>query len=141
VTSDDLTFIDTNILAYAHDRSETAKQPAAAAILDSLWMSRTGALSTQVLQEFYAVATRKFKPPMTKKKARTIVAQYSEWVVAQIDAPMILASSRLEERHKMSFWDALVVEAAKRVGAHRLLSEDLQSGRRLDGVAIENPFS
>lgn len=140
VTSEALTFVDTNILAYAHDRSEVARQPAAAAILESLWLTRSGALSTQVLQEFYSVVTRKFDPPMSRKSARAIVAEYGEWVVVQVDTPMILASSRLEERHKMSFWDALIVEGARRAGATRLLSEDLQDGQRLGGVTIENPF-
>lgn len=140
LTSEALTFVDTNILAYAHDRSEVAKQPAAAAILESLWLTRTGALSTQVLQEFYSVVTRNFDPPMSRKSARAIIAEYGEWAVVQVDTPMIVASSRLEERHRMSFWDALIVEAARRVGASRLLSEDLQSGRRVGGVTIENPF-
>lgn len=138
--AEELTFVDTNILAYAHDTSEVAKQPAAAAILESLWLTESGAVSTQVLQELYSVVTRRFDPPMSTRKARAIVAQYGEWVVAQIDVPLIMASSRLEERHSFSFWDALIVEAARRVGASRLLTEDLQSGRRIGGVTIENPF-
>ena len=60
---DDLTFVDTNVLAYAHDLSETRRQPIARALLDALWTGRTGLLSTQILQEFYVVATRKFDPP------------------------------------------------------------------------------
>jgi predicted nucleic acid-binding protein len=140
MAADALTFVDTNILAYAYDSSEASRQPAAAAILESLWLTRSGALSTQVLQEFYAVVTRKFDPPMTRQAARAIVAEYGEWVVVEIDVPMILSSSHLEEGHQMSFWDALVVEAARRAGATRLLSEDLQAGRRFDGLVIENPF-
>ena len=134
------TFIDTNVLAYAHDPSETAKQPVAAALLEALWESRAGVMSTQVLQEFYVVATRKFDPPMARGPARDLVAAYGEWRVVQVDLPMILASSELEERHKLSFWDALIVEAAHRAGAKLLVSEDLQSGRRIGGVRIENPF-
>lgn len=135
-----LTFVDTNVLVYAHDRSEPMKQKVAAALLDSLWKSRSGALSTQILQEFYVVVTRKFDPPMRRGVARELVAAYGEWRVVQVDVPMIMASSQLEERHRLSFWDALVVEAARRAGARRLLSEDLQWGRRLGGVKIENPF-
>ncbi|MGH2556666.1 MAG: PIN domain-containing protein [Actinomycetota bacterium] len=135
-----LTFVDTNVLIYAHDRSEVAKQPVAAAMLESLWESRTGTLSTQVLQEFYVVVTRKVDPPMSHVDARAIVAAYGEWQVVHVDVPMIVASSRLEQRHQLPFWDALIVEAARRAGAHRLLSEDLQSGRRIAGVKIENPF-
>jgi predicted nucleic acid-binding protein len=135
-----LTFVDTNVLVYAHDRSEGAKQPVAAALLESLWEGRTGTLSTQVLQEFYVVITRKFDPPMRRRDARGIVAAYGEWQVVQLDVPMIVAASHLEERHGLSFWDALIVETARQVGARRLLSEDFQSGRRVAGVRIENPF-
>jgi predicted nucleic acid-binding protein len=136
----ELTFVDTNVLVYAHDRSESRKQPMAQALLEGLWASRTGALSTQVLQEFYVVATRKFDPPMSRRAAREVVALYGMWPLVQVDLPLILTASRLEERHKLSFWDALVVEAARRAGATRLISEDLQSGRLIGGVRIENPF-
>ena len=84
-----VTFVDTNVLAYAHDRSETRKQPVARARLEALWHSRTGALSTQVLQELY-VATRKLAAPMGRATARKIVALYAEWPVVQVDVPLIL---------------------------------------------------
>ena len=136
-----LTFVDTNVLVYAHDRSETRKQPLAQALLQELWASRTGALSTQVLQEFYVVATRKFDPPMSRRAAREIVALYAAWPLVQVDLALILVASELEERHKLSFWDALVVEAARRADATRIMTEDLQAGRHIGGVRIENPFS
>lgn len=136
----DLTFVDTNVLVYAHDRSETRKQPLAQTLLEGLWASRTGSLSTQILQEFYVVATRKFDPPMSRRAAREIVALYGAWPLVQVDLPLILTASQLEERHKLSFWDALVVEAARRAGATRLVTEDLQGGRLIGGVRIENPF-
>ncbi len=135
------TFVDTNVLVYAHDRSETQKQPVAQGVLERLWAGRDGVLSTQVLQEFYVVATRKFDPRMTPAAARRIVALYGEWPTVEIDVALILEASRLEERHTLSFWDALIVEAARRSGAGRLLTEDLQGGRTLAGVRIENPFA
>ena len=135
------TFIDTNILAYAHDVSEQRRQPIAAALLDDLWRAREGALSTQVLTEFYVVATRKFDPPLSRREARGLVDVYSAWQVVQVDPPLILAASALEEQHSLSFWDALIVEAARRSGADRLVSEDLQHGRRIAGLVIENPFA
>jgi predicted nucleic acid-binding protein len=135
------TFVDTNVLAYAHDVSERARQPVARALLDELWRTRSGALSTQVLQEFYVVATRKFVPAMARSAARNIVASYSAWPVVGVDTALILSASALEERHRLSFWDALIVEAAHRAGAARLASEALQAGRRLRGVAIVNPFA
>jgi predicted nucleic acid-binding protein len=135
------TFIDTNVLVYAHDRSETRKQPVAQALLASLWRSRTGSLSTQVLQEFYVVATRKFEPPMSRRAAREVVGLYGQWSMVRVDVPLIVAASKLEERHRLSFWDALIVEAALRSGAARLATEDLQSGPNIGGMTIENPFA
>jgi predicted nucleic acid-binding protein len=135
-----LTFVDTNVLAYAYDRSETGKQPVAKAHLRMLWRNRTGTLSTQVLQEFYVVATRKLPAPMRRTTARRIVTLYAEWPVVRVDVALLLAASELEERHTLSFWDALIVEAARRSGATRLLTEDLQHGRVVGGVSIENPF-
>ena len=136
-----LTFVDTNVLAYAHDRSEPARQSVAQAVLEQLWVDRTGVLSTQVLQELYVVATRKLDPPMRRAAARELVALYGEWPVVQVDVALVVSASELEERHTLSFWDALIVEAARRAGATRLLTEDLQHGRRIGGVSIENPFA
>jgi predicted nucleic acid-binding protein len=102
----DLTFVDTNVLVYAHDRSETRKRLLARALLEGLWASRMGTLSTQVLQEFYVVATRKLDPPMSRRVAREIVALYAAWPLVQVDLALILVASELEERHKLSFWDA-----------------------------------
>jgi predicted nucleic acid-binding protein len=141
MADDRVTFVDTNVLVYAHDRSETRKQSIAQALLEVLWRTRSGVLSTQVLQEFYVVTTRKFDPPMRRGAAREIVALYGEWPIVQVDVALILAASKLEERHAFSFWDALVVEAARRCGATRLLTEDLQAGRRIGGISIENPFA
>ncbi len=134
------TFVDTNVLLYAHDASETEKQPIARALLEGLWSDRSGVLSTQVLQEFYVVATRKFEPPMRRSEARELVALYATWPVVQVDVELILDATALEERAQLSFWDALIVEASRRAGAARLVTEDLQDGRRIAGVAIEDPF-
>jgi predicted nucleic acid-binding protein len=134
------TFIDTNILVYAHDASEERKQQVAQGLLLGLWESGSGVISTQVLQEFYVVATRKLDPPMSREMARKLVSLYAEWGPVGVDLPLILAASWLEETQSLSFWDALVVEAARRSGAARLLTEDLQDGRDFGGVRIENPF-
>lgn len=136
-----MTFVDTNVLVYAHDLSETARRPVAQGLLDQLWEDRGGVVSTQVLSEFYVVATRKFDPPMSRRAARQVVAAYGAWPVVSVDVALILAASTLEERHSLSFWDALIVEAASRAGARTLLSEDLQARRRIRGIVIENPFS
>lgn len=134
-------FVDTNVLLYAHDASETVKQPIARAMLDGLWSARTGTLSTQILQEFYNAATRKLTPPIGRVEAREIIGLYSAWPVIVLDPSVIVAATRVEEEHQLSFWDALVVEAARVAGAERVLTEDLQHGRVIAGVRIENPFA
>jgi predicted nucleic acid-binding protein len=73
--------------------------------------------------------------------SRRIVSAYAEWPVVQVDVPLLLAASELEERHTLSFWDALIVESARRSGATRLLTEDLQHGWRVGGVTVDNPFA
>lgn len=134
-------FVDTNVLAYAHDASEHTRRPVAEARLEELWRSRSGILSTQVLSEFYVVATRKFDPPMLRRAAREVVHAYTAWPVVQVDSALIVAASALEESHRVSFWEALIIEAARRGGADRLMSEDLRAGRRIGGLVIENPFA
>jgi len=101
----------------------------ARARLEELWRSRTGVISTQVLQEFYVVVTRKFEPAFSKAKARDVVDAYSGWPTVVIDPSLIVAASLLEERHKLSFWDALIVEAARVAGAATLLTEDSTAAR------------
>ena len=140
MTASGRTFVDTNVLLYAHDASETEKQPIARALLEGLWADRSGVLSTQVLQEFYVVATRKFKPPMRRSEARELIALYATWSVVRVDVELILDATALEERAQLSFWDALIIEAARRGGARRVVSEDLQDGRRIAGLVIEDPF-
>jgi predicted nucleic acid-binding protein len=134
------TFIDTNVLVYAHDSDAGDRHAKAKELLAELWDSRSGSLSTQVLQEFYSVVTRKFKPRMPPAKARAIVAAYGEWCDVATEPQLIVAASRLEEEHRLSFWDALIIQAAIRTGADRLVSEDLQDGRRFGALTIDNPF-
>ena len=140
-SAEGVAFIDTNILVYAHDSSETIKQPVARAVLEGLWDSGRGALSTQVLQEFYAVTTRKSRPSMSPAEAREIVSLYGTWSLVVIEPPLILTASRLHERGHLSFWDALIIEAAKVAGATRLLTEDLADGQEFDGLIVANPFA
>ncbi len=138
---DNYTFVDTNILIYAHGKDETdPRARLSRQILAALWKTDRGVISTQVLQEFYAVATRKIQPQLPKKRARAIVASYGEWCSVNTDPLLIISASRLEEDHSLAFWDALVIEAALRAGATTLLSEDLQHGRRFGALVIENPF-
>jgi predicted nucleic acid-binding protein len=134
------TFVDTNILIYAHDVTERSKQLEARAVLEDLWDRADGALSTQVLQEFYNGATRKIPVPLTPPEARGVITDYARWPLVMLDADLIIGASELEEDLSLSFRDALIVVAARQVGADTVLSEDMQHGQLIDDVRIVNPF-
>jgi predicted nucleic acid-binding protein len=134
------TFVDTNVLIYAHDLDASAKHRVANAVLRELWSERTGVLSVQVLQEFYVNVTRKIPTPLSKDLARLVVDSYALWCVETTPAE-ISAAFRIEDESRIGFWDALIVSAAVKGGANRILSEDLSAGQRIAGILIENPFA
>jgi predicted nucleic acid-binding protein len=109
-------------------------------VLRELWTERTGALSTQVLQEFYVNVTRKIPRPLPKASARLIVDSYMAWCVDTTPGE-ISAAFAIEDSARIGFWDALIVASAIKARATRILSEDLNPGQRISGVIIENPFA
>jgi len=133
------TFIDTNVLIYAHDTDSGAKHEIAKTLLRDLWSERTGLLSVQVLQEFYVNVTRKISSPLSKDLARLVVSSYAIWCAETCPAEIALAF-RIEDESRIGFWDALIVSSASKNGATRILSEDLNAGQRIAGILIENPF-
>lgn len=135
------TFIDTKVLLYAHTTGDRRRHKIALDAVRALWATGTGALSTQVLQEFYAVATRKLQPPLNPAQARRVVADYGEWCRVETTPQLIISASLLSEAHTIAFWDALIVEAALLAGATTLLTEDLQDGRRFGSLTVRNPFA
>lgn len=137
---DNKLFVDTNILIYAYDVSAGEKHEHARDIMLELWDSGRGVLSTQVIQEFFVMATRKIPVPAPIKAARDIVHDLLRWEVVVNDGEVMEKAVDLHERHKISFWDAMIIEAASRGGAKILLSEDLSPGRTIAGVKIQNPF-
>ena len=133
-------FVDTNILIYAHDMEAGAKHDVAVSLIESLWEKEAGVLSTQVLQEFYVIVTRKILNPLPPAVARSIIENYLAWQV-EINGPhTILLASEIEERYLLSFWDSLIVAAARNAKADKILTEDLKHGQRLEGILVENPF-
>ncbi|HXN64424.1 MAG TPA: PIN domain-containing protein [Candidatus Acidoferrales bacterium] len=134
------TFVDTNVLIYAHDIDAGVKRLVATEILDALWSERTGVLSMQVLQEFYVNVTRKIRSPLPRAHARRIVNNYIVWCEEPTPAD-ISTAFRIEDESEISFWDAMIVAVAVKSGAGRILSEDFNPGQRIAGVVIENPFS
>jgi predicted nucleic acid-binding protein len=135
----DKTFVDTNVLVYAHDVDDRSKHELARSALRELWNDGTGVLSPQVLQEFYVNVTRKIAQPLAKDAARLIVSTYAIWCV-DVGSADVAAAFRIEDEAKISFWDALIVASAAKAGAARILSEDLNAGQAIAGVLIENPF-
>jgi predicted nucleic acid-binding protein len=134
------TFVDTNILIYAHDVDAKEKHAVAKEALSALWANRTGVLSMQVLQEFYVNVTRKLSKPLMKKAARTVVDRYALWCIDTTPAEIAIAF-RIEDDARIGFWNALICAAALKTGAERILSEDLNAGQKIAGVRIVNPFA
>ncbi|MGH9605492.1 MAG: PIN domain-containing protein [Terracidiphilus sp.] len=133
-------FVDTNILLYAYDTRDLLKHETAKTALQRLWLRDAGALSMQVLQEFYVNVTRKIAAPLPVKEARKIVEDYSAWCI-ETGPVEIAAAFSIEDQARINFWDALIVAAALKSGATKILSEDLSPGQRIAGVVIENPFA
>jgi predicted nucleic acid-binding protein len=134
------TFVDTNILIYAHNLDAGTKHKIAKDVLQELWSERVGVLSMQVLQEFYVNVTKKIATPLSKNSARLVVDSYAIWCI-ETTAAEITSAFRIEDEARISFWDALIVSAAVKSGATRILSEDLSAGQKIAGVRIENPFA
>jgi len=135
------TFVDTNVLIYAHDVDAGRKHEIAKALLHELWSARSGLLSAQVLQEFYVNVTRKIRTPIAKSEARDVVTAYSAWCAEPTTIADIEAAFKIEDTARIGFWDALIVAVAQRCGATRLLSEDLNAGQRIAGLTVTNPFA
>jgi predicted nucleic acid-binding protein len=138
--SDKKIFVDTNILVYAYDTSARKKHEIARDIIVGLWDSGLGVVSTQVLQEFFVLATRKIPTPLDGKTAKEIIADLLKWTVVVNDGDSILKAIAIHVKSKFSFWDALIIESAARGGADTLLSEDLSHGQVIYGVSVYNPF-
>jgi predicted nucleic acid-binding protein len=134
-------FVDTNILMYAHDTAAGAKHESARALVEELWRDRSGVVSTQVLQELAVNLRRKAGRPLQTKATREIVSDYLSWQVVINGGDSILEALDLQERYQISFWDALVVQAAQSCGAEVLYSEDLSDGQRYGSVRVVNPFT
>ena len=133
-------FVDTNILIYAHDLDAGQKNKISRDIIRDLWENRSGIISTQVLQEFYLNVTRKIENPLKKSQARGVIESYLAWPVELNDVGTVLSASEIEERHMLSFWDAMIVASARKAKAEKIITEDLNHGQQIEGILIENPF-
>jgi predicted nucleic acid-binding protein len=133
-------FVDTNILLYAHDSGTGIKHERARDLMDRLWSLRQGVLSTQVLQEFAISLRKKISPPLSAREAREWITQYMRWEVVVNTSRSVLNALEIEERYQISFWDALIVQAAENAGAETLYTEDLSDGQSYGSVRVVNPL-
>ncbi len=117
----DKCFVDTNILVYAHDLSKGAKHERARALIEKLWDTGGGVLSTQVLQELCISLRRKTARPLSVEETRKLIEDYSSWDIVVNTAESVLQALDIELRYMISFWDALIVQAATRCGAAVLI--------------------
>ena len=136
----DRVFVDTNILVYAHDLSAGERHARSATVVQDLWEKETGVISTQVLQEFYVIVTRKIKNPLKPGDAREIIRNYLAWPVQTNDPEMTIRASEIGEKNRLSFWDALIVAAALRLQAQKIITEDFNHGQLIEGIPVENPI-
>ena len=133
-------FFDSNVLLYLFDNSIPEKKARAQEVFDEEVEVGRAVLSTQVLQEFYVNATRKLAEPLPTEVAEAQTRDFARLPLIRADETMILAAIERHQSMSFSFWDALVVEAALRAGADRLLTEDLQHGQEIEDLTVENPF-
>ncbi|MGA7221012.1 MAG: PIN domain-containing protein [Candidatus Sulfotelmatobacter sp.] len=131
-------FVDTNVFIYYLDQTNPNKFHASRVWLAELWKSRRGRVSFQVLQELYSTGSRKWPLLVTEIKAE--MRDLLDWDPVIMNAEILESSWKIQERYQLSFWDSLIVAAAKAASCAYLLTEDMQAGQDLDGVLVVNPF-
>lgn len=138
--SDSIVFVDTNVFLYSFDPRDSDKRARAQQWLAWCWLHRSGRVSTQVMNELYANALRKFSHVLPKDMARDEIRRLRAWQPWPLDDDTVEGAWSLQDGHALNYWDALLVSAAQRLGCHLFLSEDLQHGQSIGGVRILNPF-
>ena len=133
-------FVDTNILIYAHDRSTGTKHERARQLVERLWTSGQGVLSTQVLQELCVNLRRKVAKPVPVEDIRRMIQDYLSWEIVINTPEAVIQALEIEMRYKTSFWDALILQAAEQSGAAVLYSEDLAGKQSYGSVQVVNPL-
>jgi len=134
-------FVDTNVLVYAYDRSEPYKQQRALELIDALVASGVGAISAQVLSEFFVTATRKLTAPLSVTEAHERIEQFLRfWTVLDLTGIIVLEASRGVREYQLNFWDAQIWAAARLNQIPIIFSEDFNSGQVTEGVRFVNPF-
>ncbi len=132
-------FLDTNILVYALDQVDPQKQKACRTILARLQYENRAVISTQIMQEFFVVATRKLG--VDPLKAKSILQTLENFEVVAVSPALIYEAIDCSSVYQISFWDALVLVCAESARCAQVLSEDLNHGQVIRGVKVHNPFA
>lgn len=133
-------FADTNVLAYAFDQDEPGKRARAHELLETEGVRGNLVISTQVLQEFFVVVTRKLSRPVSAQDAEQAVHAFSQYPMVLTDPQLVFQAIRRHRTASVSFWDGLIIQAALAYQCTVLLTEDLQHGQSYDSLVIRNPF-
>lgn len=133
-------FLDTNVLLYGVDDRDVTKRDRARAWIAICWERRCGRISTQVQNEYYSNARKKFSGAIAAGDARAELRRYQHWRPWAIDHPTVETAWAVETRYGLNYWDALMVAAAQQQGCTVMLTEDLQHDQIIDKVRILNPF-
>jgi len=133
-----LVFVDTNLLYYSVDSAAGEKHQRAMDVIEGIWTARTGVISTQVLSEWTVNLKRKLK--LGWGDVQRIVNPYLAWEVVVLAPADPLEAVGIAERHDLSYWDSLIVLAARKARAGVLLTEDLNPGQKIEGVEVLNPL-
>lgn len=136
-----LVFVDTNVFVYARDPRERLKHPPAVAWIERLWRDRCGRTSVQVLTEFYVTVTRKFHPAVAQDDAWDDVQALLAWRPHPVDEALLRRARDVERRHRLSWWDSMVVASAQLQDCALLLTEDLHDGAHFGDVVVRSPFT
>ena len=137
----DKAFLDTNILVYAHEPETGIKHERARALVEKLWNTGAGVLSTQVLQEQCVSLRRKMAKPWTVEETRNLILDYMNWQIVVNTPASVIDALAIEASYQISFWDALIIHAAERSGAAILCSEDFSDGQTFGSVRVVNPLN
>lgn len=136
----DRLFFDTNILVYAFDKSDKEKHTIASNLIKIAFENRNGSISTQVLQEFFVVTTQKIEKPLSINEARDTINDFSVWTVIDTNLPVIMQAIEVMKGHTLSFWDSLIICAAKVAGCSAIYTEDLSHKQVIENIRIINPY-
>ncbi len=133
-------FVDTNVLVYAYDKLSPEHHERAVSLLESLWEFQTGCISIQVLQEFLVTVTRKIAEPLSVAEASLVISDLGSWRVHSPNVQDVVQAIQIQQRYRLSFWDALIIRSAERLGCAVVWSEDMNDGQLYGRVQVKNPF-